>query len=93
MLIYLGSGNVEKSQLKKKEKILPFQEKLYNNSPVILLTMATERDQEIIDFIDQGNYTYAQSLITKNLPNLLKSCFIMFYRMKYISKAVNENWQ
>ena len=55
--------------------------------------MATERDQEIIDFIDQGNYTYAQSLITKNLPNLLKSCFIMFYRMKYISKAVNENWQ
>lgn len=69
----------KKSQLKKeRKKILPFQEKLYNNSPVILLTMATERDQEIIDFIDQGNYTYAQSLITKKLA---KSPQKLFYHV------------
>ena len=56
----------KKNQTKKK-KILRFHRILYNNSLVILQTMATEGDQEIIDFIDQGNYTYAQSLITKKL--------------------------
>ena len=40
--------------------------------------MATERDQEIIDFIDQGNYTYAQSLITKKLA---KSPQKLFYHV------------